>query len=313
VEWREVTLSLTAEAADALTVYLPELGIPGAEWVDPEVTRRARNRGGWEYSDLNDSGPGDGLVRVRFYISPDADLSEIMEQVMQFLNELAQAGMMTGPRELHIRGVREEDWAHAWKAYYHPVTIGDRFLICPSWEKVPVTDGRLIISLDPGMAFGTGTHPTTQMCLEALEQVVRPGDSVMDIGTGSGILAIGSILLGADAVTGVDIDPVAVRTANENALINQVSDRIHLMTGECRDLVGQVDVIVANIVADIIIQIAPCMAERLKSQGTLIVSGIIAPREPDVTTALTRSGLGKIKIMRQNDWVCMVATKEELP
>jgi ribosomal protein L11 methyltransferase len=208
-----------------------------------------------------------------------------------------------------LSGVREEDWATAWKKYFHPVPVGKKLLICPSWEEAPA-DGRLIMRLDPGMAFGTGTHETTRLCLEALEQHIHGGEEVLDMGCGSGILSIGSLLLGAKNTVGVDIDEVAVRVATENAAINGVESKASFLCGDLADKVtGDFDVICANIVADVILRFAPLVPGFLRPGGVFVVSGIIEPREADVREALEALGFRQTARLESGGWVCIALAR----
>ncbi|MEG2053997.1 MAG: 50S ribosomal protein L11 methyltransferase, partial [Oscillospiraceae bacterium] len=225
-------------------------------------------------------------------------------EVTDLLNERFLASEVK--YSLKLTGVQQEDWENGWKAYYHPMEIGERLAICPSWEDYK-TD-RVVMQLDPGMAFGTGTHQTTALCLTELDRVIKGGERVLDIGTGSGILAIGSLLLGAAEADGVDIDPMCVRTAGENATLNGVMDKFNVKIGDLSDkATGTYDVITANIVANAIIALSPCVPSLLKENGVYITSGIIDTRENEVVEAIIKTGLKIADIHRLNGWVCIVA------
>jgi ribosomal protein L11 methyltransferase len=213
--------------------------------------------------------------------------------------------------------VDEQDWADAWKVHYHPVRIGRRILIRPLWIEMELAPDDVEIALDPGMAFGTGTHPTTQLCLEALEDAIQPGVNVLDLGCGSGILAIGAAKLGAAHVLGLDIDPLAVQIAHENIAQNGVSDKITVQEGSLESVVTSArrfDVIVVNILARIII--AMCdqhLGETVRPGGHAIFSGIIADQADDVETALRKTGLTPFHRRQQGDWVVIEARRESHP
>ena len=212
---------------------------------------------------------------------------------------------------LSCTGVKQEDWENGWKAYYHPLDIGNRLAICPSWETYD-TD-RIVMKLDPGMAFGTGTHQTTSLCLTALDRIIKGGERVLDIGTGSGILAIGSLLLGASTADGVDIDAMCVRTAGENASINKVSENFNVKIGDLSDqATGQYDIVIANIVANAIIMLSENVPALLKQDGVYITSGIIDTREHDVVKAIEGTGLVITDINRDNGWVCIEARHKKV-
>lgn len=249
---------------------------------------------------------------VHLYISPEQSPAE----AVSYLAHRLEAEQV--PHQIKTYGVREEEWATAWKEYYHPTVIGERLVVCPSWERYERQPGELVITLDPGMAFGTGTHHTTRLCAQLLERVIRPGDRVLDMGTGSGILSIGALLLGAESAVGVDIDGVAVRTAAENAAENGFDPpRFRALCGdlvsdrELNDtLGGGYDVIAANIVADVIILLAPAIRRQLRAGGTLVASGVILPRRDEVVSALGANGLTVQSIEEQDGWCAILAVLE---
>ena len=241
-------------------------------------------------------------VAVHLYVAPDENAAEIADLLR---DRLARAEV---PYRLDSAGVREEDWQNSWKQYYHAMDIGRRLAIVPSWERYD-TD-RTVITLDPGMAFGTGTHETTALCLEVLDEVIAGGERVLDIGTGSGILAIAALKLGAAAAEGVDIDPMCVRTAGENAALNGVADRLTVLVGDLSDkATGTYDVICANIVANAIKALAPSAAPLLKEGGVFMASGVIDEREAEVAAALEAAGFTLTETKRKNGWVCFVCTR----
>lgn len=212
------------------------------------------------------------------------------------------------PYELTEVSVDEEDWATAWKKYYFPTRIGKRLVVVPSWETYERSQNDVVLTMDPGMAFGTGTHDTTRLCVELLEQTVRPGDTLLDVGTGSGILAIAALLLGAGHALGIDIDEVAVRVARENAAANGVSQRCSFLSGDLTDKVnGKFSIITANIVADVIIRLSTDLPRFLDSRGVFIASGIIDAREQDVTDALEAAGLTVTGRAAAGGWVALTA------
>ncbi|MEG1875145.1 MAG: 50S ribosomal protein L11 methyltransferase [Angelakisella sp.] len=246
---------------------------------------------------------------VHLYISPDQNPAE----AVSFLeHRLTLADI---PYQVKTAGVREEEWATTWKQYYHPTHIGERLVVCPSWESYLPTGNELVLTLDPGMAFGTGTHHTTHLCAQLLEQQVQPGDRLLDMGTGSGILSIAALKLGAGSAVGVDIDLIAVRTAAENAAQNGYTAPV--FTALAGDLVadptlggqltGGFDVIAANIVADVIIRLAPSIRQQLRSGGTLVASGVIEPRCAEVVAALVQNGLTVASVELLEGWNAIVA------
>ncbi|MBQ6579294.1 MAG: 50S ribosomal protein L11 methyltransferase, partial [Oscillospiraceae bacterium] len=205
-----------------------------------------------------------------------------------------------------IVGVNEEDWANNWKQYYHTQRIGKRIIVTPSWEEYTPAEGEVQMRLDPGMAFGTGTHDTTRLCLELLEEVVTPETRILDVGTGSGILSVGGVLLGAPSALGVDIDPVAVKVANENAEINEVTGKTEFVCGDLTDKVhGKFEIVTANIVADVIIRLLSTVKNYLLKGGVLIVSGIIDTRADEVENACHEAGFVTEKRLEHGGWVAI--------
>jgi ribosomal protein L11 methyltransferase len=218
--------------------------------------------------------------------------------------------------KVEIIGVAEEDWANSWKAYYKPIKVGKRIVIVPQWEKYEPAGEDIIIHMDPGMAFGTGTHETTRLVIELLEKYTKPGCRVLDVGCGSGILAICAAKLGAGLCRAYDIDPMAVRVANENTAINNVVDKVSckksdLLKDVCIDG-GGYDVVCANIVADIIIRMAPDVGKFMNAGGVLLASGIITERVHDVVSAMDKYGFEVIERAEENGW-CALALKKRSP
>ena len=244
------------------------------------------------------------VVKVHMYLAPDENPAEVLPL---FKERLEASGI---PYELATNGVEQEDWQNAWKKYYHAMDIGKRLAIVPGWEQYD-TD-RTAITMDPGMAFGTGTHETTALCLEVLDERVRGGERVLDIGTGSGILAIAALKLGAAAAEGVDIDPMCVRTAGENAARNGVEDRLTVLVGDLSDKAsGQYDLITANIVAAAILSLAPHVPALLAPGAVFIASGIIDTRKEEVLAGLRAAGLEPFDVREKRGWVCIVCRKQE--
>ncbi|MEG1381753.1 MAG: 50S ribosomal protein L11 methyltransferase [Ruthenibacterium sp.] len=243
-------------------------------------------------------------VIIHLYIAPDTNFAKIAA-ILQDRLQRAEV-----PFKLETLGVRQEDWESGWKAYYHPLTIGERLAIVPSWE--PYETDRIVITLDPGMAFGTGTHETTALCLAALDTLVQGGERVLDIGTGSGILAIAALKLGASEAEGVDIDPMCVRTAGENAALNGVAEHFKVLIGDLSDKAsGTYDIICANIVANAIKSLVPCVPVLLKKHGIFMASGIIDTRKDEVIAAIEATGLAVVTVKEEHGWVALLCRHEE--
>ena len=240
-------------------------------------------------------------IIVHHYLSPDTD----RQAVRMYLEErLSQLGV---GYSVEIRYINQEDWETGWKKYYHPIAVSDRLAICPSWLSTDLP-GR-VLKMDPGMAFGSGTHETTFLCLEALSEHIKGGEKILDIGTGSGILAIGGLLLGAKSAVGVDIDPTAVKVAAENALLNGVSDKFTVKVGNLAEEVsGKYEVITANIVANMVMTLSKDVGQFLAPGGVYISSGIIDTRRDEVLACLNGLGFTVTKVREKNGWVCIEAT-----
>jgi len=212
--------------------------------------------------------------------------------------------------KVYTRKVRDEEWANSWKKHWKPLKIGRKIVICPSWEKYTPAEDETVITLDPGSAFGTGTHPTTRLCIKAIEEAVPKysGEiSVADVGTGSGILAICAVKLGAKTATGVDVDAASIPVAQENAIKNGIEKNCTFYIGTAPDVKGNYDIVVSNILAEIVIETLPILKSITKPQGTLILSGIIDSKVSDVETALKKADIKTAQIIIEDGWAAVVA------
>lgn len=240
-----------------------------------------------------------GIVHI--YISPE----ENPQEAISFLRERYSAENI--PHEIECDTCIEEDWLNNWKKYFNPIPIGEKLLIRPTWRDNFDSGDRIVLNLDPGLAFGTGTHETTRLVLQAIEKHVKPNDQFLDIGCGSGILAVAGLLLGCKHAVGVDIDEMAVKTARENAQLNGVSDKFEVICGNLADKIsGKFDVIAANIVADAIISLSEDVDQFMKKDSVYIMSGIIDTRCEEVETAVTKK-FNIIEKYEENGWVCLAA------
>ncbi len=240
VKWTEISLLTTNEAVEAVSNVFHEAGASGVVIEDSTEIEKVRVDQFGEIYALNPNDyPTNGVV-VKAYLPASSFLAETVEEIKLAVANLKNFDINIGDQLLQTALVDEEDWATAWKQYYHPVKISERFTIVPTWEDYkPVSTDELIIELDPGMAFGTGTHPTTVMCLQALEKVVKNGDTVVDVGTGSGVLSIGAALLGAGKVHALDLDEVAVKSAQENVVLNKVDHVVEVFHGNLLDSISE--------------------------------------------------------------------------
>ena len=247
------------------------------------------------------------VTRIRAYLPPSDDQVETLLRIQQGLWHLGHIHPLP---DLEIVPLEDKDWEHAWQEHYHVLRIGKRVVIRPSWRDYEPQPGDLVITLDPGMAFGTGLHPSTQLCVQALENAVRPGMSVLDMGTGSGILAIAAAHLGASHVLGVDNDRIAVNAALENAAANGLRNCIDVEEGSLSTVKGQFDLIVVNILAHIILDmLAHDMVARLKPGGQIIAAGILDTQADEVVNAFGIQGLRLVDRQQDKDWVMLRAEK----
>ncbi|WP_124071695.1 50S ribosomal protein L11 methyltransferase [Filibacter tadaridae] len=311
MKWSEVSIHTTHEATEAVANILHEAGASGVVIEDSvEPDRIHEDRYGEIYElDKNDF-PVDGVI-VKAYLPVNSFLNETMKELNLSIEGLAKFGLDVGKNGIQTNEVDEEDWETSWKKYYHPVKISGRFTIVPTWEDYePVDSDELIIELDPGMAFGTGTHPTTVLCLQALEKYVKPQDTVVDVGTGSGVLSIGAALLGAAHVHALDLDDVAVVAAKENILLNKVDDKVTVTHGNLLDSVKEpADIIIANILAEVILSFSGDAYAILPTDGLFIVSGIIGQKRDLVKEDLIEKGFEIMESVLMEDWVAIVARK----
>lgn len=308
MNWTEVTILTTPEAEELITAVLYETGVGGVNIEDPSLIDEAnRNTKDWDVMDDDIIAKySEEKCLIKAYYSPEVNMEEVMLKIHEGI-ENARTFVDVGKAEVSSCIVNEQDWENSWKQYYKPVYIGKNVVIKPVWEEIEEKDGQVVIELDPGMAFGTGTHETTRMCLELLEANVKPGDKVLDIGTGSGILSIGAIKMGADSCFAVDIDPMAVKIVGENAEINGVADKITAVAGNLADEVtGKYDIVVANIIADAIITLSPEVRQFMKEGALYITSGIIVFRLEDVKEKLTECGFEIADVITQGDWAAVI-------
>jgi ribosomal protein L11 methyltransferase len=307
MKWAEISIQTSHEATEAVADIFHDLGSSGVVIEDPELVNTYLHSGNWDYCDIPEE-LNTEVVTIKAYLPVDELLDDKLRVFEQRVNRLHEHNLDKGRGCINCREVQEEDWASSWKEYFHPVRVSEHIVIKPSWEEYVPVEGDIVIELDPGMAFGTGTHHTTLMCIRCLEAVIKPGNTVFDIGTGSGILAVAAAKLGAACVRAVDLDPVAVRVAEENVAINNVTKTVAITQGDLLTGVnGKADVIVANIIADIIINMLPDVRSRLADNGLFIASGIISDRLSDVTEALINHGFVVDKVIEEGGWVAIMA------
>jgi ribosomal protein L11 methyltransferase len=261
--------------------------------------------------------PDSARVVIKAYLSADNDPAPQMRELETFMSVLSMRhpSVSFGPTTLTT--LNAEDWSSSWKVHFKPLRVGRRLLIVPTWEETTQLPGDLVIRIDPGMAFGTGGHETTRLCLEMLEGVMEGGPlltvpSLLDLGTGSGILAMAASMLGAGRILALDIDPDAIVVARENIALNQLSDQIECGTVPLESLTERFDIILANILAEELVRLAPYLAERLQSGGALILSGILAEKEPLVRQGFASQSLKYIQTASAGEWVAMLYRSETI-
>ena len=320
MKWLEITIMTTDEGADIVSARLSMLGInevsiiQGREAVEKLMTEAVKY---WDYAD---DAALEKQPAVRAYAALLPENEGIEEAVRASMKELSaiepEIGVPLGSLEVFAQEVDEEDWANNWKKYYKPINIGERLTVCPTWEKAEDDGTRAILRIDPGMAFGTGTHHTTRMCLELLEKNMHGGELVADIGCGSGILSTAALLMGASEAVALDIDPVATKVAVETAEENGIDlMKYTIYTGDIltdkqiRTAVmrRQYDIVLANIVANVIIALAPIVPYLMHKGSKFIASGIIDDRLDEVVEALDRNGLKVNKVLEGEDWRALEA------
>ncbi len=304
MHWLELTVKVHPEAVESVSELLGRYSRDGVVIEEPFQL----SEDGQEYTILHGE-----PVTVHAYLPIDGQQEEKQQQIEQGLWHLSSLGEhFVG--KVHTQIVNEEDWANAWKDYYHVTSIGQRLVIRPSWREYTPKEHEVMLTLDPGMAFGTGIHPTTRMCLERVEQLTKPGMRVFDVGTGSGILALAAAKLGASSVYAIDNSTVAAESASANVALNNLSDHVQVVLGvldetEASKRAGQYDLVLANIIAHIIGSIAPQLAQVLAPHGLLVVSGIIEARRQDAEGPLLEQGLELVEEMHIDDWLALTYRK----
>lgn len=316
MSWLELSVAVDQEAAESVSELLARYGYNGGVVIEPAWKPTPESDGWIGAPGITTDAPPPSYttdpalpVVLRTYLVADEQAEETRQQIEQALWHL---GRLRPIGTLQVRSMEEQDWANTWKQHYQVQRIGERIVIVPSWLDYTPQAGDVVLHLDPGMAFGTGLHPTTRLCLHLLEQHIQPGQRVLDVGTGSGILAIAAAKLGAASVLALDNDPVAVDVCQTNVERNQQPSSINVLLGSLGidpcppELTAPFDLIVANIIADVLIVLAPELAAALAPGGTIISSGIIYERDSEVALALASAGLHLRTRNSEGDWVALV-------
>jgi ribosomal protein L11 methyltransferase len=311
MDWLELAVEVDPEAVEPVSELFARLGYNGGVVVEQAAPEIQAEQSSWDelqYMEIDPTRP----ISVRTYLPIDKDAPEKRRQIEQALWHL---GRMRPVGDLRVRECKEEDWANAWKAFYGIQRLGKQIVIKPSWLEYKPKEGDVVLDLDPGMAFGTGLHPTTRLCLVALEEEVKPDMKMLDLGTGSGILAIAAAKLGGpDAtVSAVDTDIVAVHATQQNVERNGLSRQISVEQGsaEAAKADGPYQLVVANILASVIIELSKSLYALVEPGGTLITSGIFIERGDAVMEALERAGLPVREQKREGDWLCLISERAQ--
>lgn len=311
MQWTEVSVLTTNEAVEAVSNILQEAGASGVKIDDAADYANLKPGKYGEIVDLNTIPHRTTGAEITAYYPETVFVPEILPTIKQRVAQLSQFGLDPTPGTVTTKAVADESWATAWQKYYHPVRVTRYLTVTPSWEAYePVQAGEQVIRLDPGMAFGTGTHPTTILSLMALETVIRGGESLYDVGTGSGVLSIAAKALGADHVEAFDLDDVAVRSAKTNLDLNPVAkDVVARPNNLLNDIHQPVDIVVANILAEIIVPLVPQAWENLQPGGHFLTSGIIADKLDTVVAAQEKQGFIIDNVLQMKDWRGVIAHK----
>lgn len=305
MKWCEISIQTSHEAVELIAEIFRDLGASGVVIEDPELVNDYITSGKWDYTDIPIAKETEVVVE-KAYLPVNGELEGRIQTLQQEIKALESRGVNTAPAVLTTAELQDEDWSDTWKQYFHTEKPGERVVIKPTWEEYEPKDDEVVIELDPGAAFGTGTHATTSMCIRQLEKLVKPGMTVFDVGTGSGILSIISAKLGAKNIQAVDYDDSVLKIVEENLEQNNVQDIISVAQSDLMQNVhGKAELVIANIIADIIIRLFDQLDEHLEQGGTLLTSGIIEDRIEDVLAAAEKHGYGVVERMENKGWACI--------
>ena len=305
MKWCEISIQTSHEAVELIAEIFRDLGASGVVIEDPELVNDYITSGKWDYTDIPIAKETEVVVE-KAYLPVNGELEGRIQTLQQEIKALESRGVNTAPAVLTTAELQDEDWSDTWKQYFHTEKPGERVVIKPTWEEYEPKDDEVVIELDPGAAFGTGTHATTSMCIRQLEKLVKPGMTVFDVGTGSGILSIISAKLGAKNIQAVDYDDSVLKIVEENLEQNNVQDIISVAQSDLMQNVhGKAELVIANIIADIIIRLFDQLDEHLEKGGTLLTSGIIEDRIEDVLAAAEKHGYGVVERLENKGWACI--------
>lgn len=305
MKWCEISIQTSHEAVELIAEIFRDLGASGVVIEDPELVNDYITSGKWDYTDIPIAKETEVVVE-KAYLPVNGELEGRIQTLQQEIKALESRGVNTAPAVLTTAELQDEDWSDTWKQYFHTEKPGERVVIKPTWEEYAPKNDEVVIELDPGAAFGTGTHATTSMCIRQLEKLVKPGMTVFDVGTGSGILSIISAKLGAKNIQAVDYDDSVLKIVEENLEQNNVQNIISVAQSDLMQNVhGKAELVIANIIADIIIRLFDQLDEHLEQGGTLLTSGIIEDRIEDVLAAAEKHGYGVVERLENKGWACI--------
>lgn len=305
MKWCEISIQTTHEATELIAEIFRDLGAGGVVIEDPELVNDYITSGKWDYTDIPIATETD-VVTEKAYLVVNGELEGRLQTFKQEVKALEARGVNIEPGIITTCELQDEDWSDTWKQYFHTEKPGERIVIKPTWEAYEAKDDEIIIELDPGAAFGTGTHATTSMCIKELEKLVHTGDVVFDVGTGSGILSIIAAKLGAKEIQAVDYDDSVLKIVEENLVQNKVEHMVSVAQSDLmQNIHGKANLVIANIIADIIIRLFAQLDEHLEPNGTLLTSGIIEDRIDDVIEAGEKHGFAVVKRMENKGWACI--------
>lgn len=316
MKWKSFRLKTTTQAEDIVSSMLADLGIEGVQ-IEDKIPLTAADKEQMFVDILPETEADDGIAYLSFYLEEDADTESILKNVRQELEEMSEF-MDLGECSIEESETEDVDWVNNWKQYFHQFYVDD-ILIIPSWEEVkPEDEDKMVLHIDPGTAFGTGMHETTQLCIRQIRKHVTPDTEILDVGCGSGILGMLALKFGAKHSVGTDLDPCAIDATYENMEVNGISkDQYEVMIGNIiddkavQDKVGYecYDIVVANILADVLVALTPVIVNQLKKGGIYITSGIIDDKEETVVEAVKKAGLEVLEVTYQGEWVSVTARK----
>lgn len=305
MKWCEISIQTTHEATEIIAEIFRDLGAGGVVIEDPELVNDYITSGKWDYTDIPIAAETE-VVTEKAYLPVNGELEGRLQTFRQEVKALEGRGVSVAPGIITTAELEDEDWSDTWKQYFHTEKPGDKVVIKPTWESYEPQPDEVVIELDPGAAFGTGTHATTSMCIRQLEKLVEPGMTVFDVGTGSGILSIISAKLGARNIQAVDYDDSVIKIVEENLAQNQVEDIVSVAQSDLMQNVhGKAKLVIANIIADIIIRLFDQLDEHLEEDGTLLTSGIIEDRIEDVLAAAEAHGYTVVERLENKGWACI--------